>query len=250
LNKKNYLSLLFLLTSSLSVCGQIIQFHGDTAVIDNKNYCLIHTSGGVQKHFSICAIATGEEVLLASPKSDNPKNMVYDIMFLPTAQNSSWRPTRDATDYRMAFVKQLYLSSVLTPTGIDDWGAKHYMDNAGEVDRIADAMAARPKDGRRVKRNTSEDVFITRDQQIKQDKVLVGVYQDADFMTAKGTRLHGYRIALPDGTIIAEASTPDIYSHECVIVTKHDNHEYLIVAKNLKFALWDIVTYLIDNDYL
>ncbi len=231
--------------------AQIIQFRGDTAVIDNKDYCVVATTGGTQKHFSISSIATGDELILATPKpSDNPKNIVYELMFLTTAQNSSWRPTREATDLRMAFVKQLYLSSVLTPTGIDEWGAKHYMDNAKEVDRIADVMAARPKDNRRIKRDKTQDVFITSNQQIKQGNQVIGVYQEADFITPKGTRLHGFRIALPDGTLVAEASTPDIYSHECVVVSKHDRHEFTIVAKNLKFAIWDISSYLIDNDYL
>lgn len=250
MTKKIYTVVSFVIALVSPLAAQIIQFRGDTAVIDNKAYCVIVTTGGTQKHFSISAIASGEELILATPKSDNPKNMVYELTFLTTAQTTSWRPTRETTDYRTAFVKQLYLLSVLTPTGIDEWGAKHYTDNAAEVDRIANVIAARPKDDRKVKRNRNQDIFITRDHQIKQDNTIVGVYQETDFLTPKGTRLHGYRIALPDGTLIAEASTPDIYSNECVIVTKFDRHEYTLAAKSLKFAIWDIANYLVENDYL
>jgi hypothetical protein len=226
-----------------------IQFHGDTMLVNLKPYCIVTTNGGSYQHFSISAL-NGEEMILAEPKIENDKLAYYELMFLPTAKNSTWRPAdKNVKDIKTAFMRQIYLSGILTPTGLDEGGVKYYTDNASEFENRFRAIQARPKDPRRVKRDRDATVQVTIGK-IKQGAELVAVYEDTDIITKAGTHLKGYRFALPDGTLIAEAMLTDEHAKKCVITTKYDRHEHSVTVENLKFAVWTVTDYLIEHDYL
>ena len=225
-----------------------ILLRNDSVFTDGKPFCLLTIDGGSFLHFSLSSLA-GEELILASPKVENDKLQVYEITILPTAQNTTWRPTTDAKNLPLAFVRQIYLSGMVANNAIDENGLKYYMDNATEVERQAAVMAARPKDDRRVKRDRDADVQVLEGR-IKQSAALIGVYSDTEMVTKSGARLKGYRIALPDGTLIAEASLPDVHAKTCVVITEYDRHEHTIAVENFSFAVWKVAEFLVENDYL
>lgn len=247
-----YLIIFFLACFTANIFGQEpikIQFHGDTMLVDLKPYCLVEVSGGSYQHFSIKAL-NGEELILAEPKLENEKLAFYELAFLPISKNSTWRlPEKNMKDVKTAFMRQMYLSMVLTATGLDEGGVKYYTDNASEVENRMRGIQARPKDPRRVKRDRKATVQVTTGQ-IKQDAQLVAVYEDTNVTTKGGTRLITYRFALPDGTLVAEATLTGEHTKKCVILTKYDRHEHFVNVENSKFAVWTVTDFLIENDYL
>jgi hypothetical protein len=247
-----YLTLLFFACFSANIFAQEpikIQFHGDTMLVDLKPYCLVATSGGSYQHFSISAL-NGEELILAEPKLENDKLAYYDLVFLPITKNSTWRlPEKNMKDVKTAFMRQMYLSNVLTATSLDEGGVKYYTDNASEVENRVRNIQARPKDPRRIKRDRQATVQVTVGQ-IKQDAQLVAVYEDTNVTTKSGTRLITYKFALPDGTLVAEATLTGEHSKKCVILTKYDRHEHFVQVENSKFAVWTVTDFLIEHDYL
>jgi hypothetical protein len=229
--------------------GMKIQFHGDTMLVDLKPYCIVATSGGSYQHFSVSAL-NGDEMILAEPKLENDKLAYYELMFLPTAKNSTWRiMEKNIKDVKTALMRQIYLSEVMTATGLNEGGVKYYMDNAIELENRMRSIQARPKDPRRVKRDRQATVQVTTGQ-IKQDAQLVAVYEDTNLTTKAGTRLISYKFALPDGTIVAEATLTGEHSKKCVILTKYDRHEHFVNVENSKFAVWTVTDFLIENEYL
>ncbi len=228
--------------------AQSLEFKGDTAYYDQKAICVVTTTGGTQKHFTIASLK-GEDLIYANPApTATPKLMVYDIMFVPTAESTTWRPEKGVTDLRAAFVKKLIIASTLNKNGLVTAGVNYFILNANESERMAAAAAARPKPIAKIKRNTEESIFVTKGQ-IRQDGKTIALYNDTEGVD-KDSPSRAYRIGYPDGTIVAEVSIADVKSHKAVVYTPFDRRNHTIEVEGYNFAVWSVAKFLVENDYL
>ena len=231
---------------------------GDTVMVNETPFCLIRTTGGTLKHYSVYTLNL-DELVYCKPILEDGKHIGYSVLFLESGVEGQVPADKN---FKQQLGERLYRDEMIESGKIPMHAAKFFADRYNAATLRASLPTSNPEIR---SRDREKDIFILPNE-IKQDNVIIGIYDEGAADASAGAwspdelrrnskqkskdDIVRYRVLLPSGKPIAEIKMQDVFSKQCILITNQDKKIHNLTVENYKFAMFTVAKYLVEQNYL
>jgi hypothetical protein len=238
---------------SLGTFAQKATYKKDTIYKDNKPYALLKASGSaiLGQDYSLQTLS-GKEVAYfkIEPTNGGPDSYYYLVIFRETGRKANI----PITETRKSIAREVVMNDMVTADGINPEGERRFvqiydkdLSRAPQINNPTNNNNAN-FNYQMVERERKGEVKVMGGD-IEQNFTEIGRYEK-DRDVSKSAYI--FRITLPDGTKIAEATWVD-RDTSCKLVTLKDNKLHSVYLSKTTFdsdIIQQIAAYLVERYYL